>query len=116
MARTFADIQRQIEKLQLEAESVKAKEVAGVVKRIKIAIEAYGLTPADLFETAPKKVGRPKKVATTKVKKAANKSAPIIRFKDEATGKTWTGHGKRPNWFLAAIEGGKNPADLAVTA
>ena len=45
MARTLAVIQQQIEKLQKEAEAVKAKEVAGVILRIKVAIASYGLLP-----------------------------------------------------------------------
>ncbi len=37
----------------------------------------------------------------------------MIRFRDEA-GNSWTGRGKRPNWFKAAIAAGKKPEDLAV--
>ena len=69
MARTLAVIQQQIEKLQKEAEVVKAKEVAGVIQRIKLAIASYGLKPNDLFATKGRPPGRPKKVATPKVRK-----------------------------------------------
>ncbi|EQD76306.1 histone family protein nucleoid-structuring protein H-NS [mine drainage metagenome] len=27
---------------------------------------------------------------------------------------TWSGHGKRPRWFLAALKSGKKPEDLLV--
>ena len=114
MARTLAVIQQQIEKLQKEAEVVKAKEVAGVIQRIKLAIASYGLKPNDLFATKGRPPGRPKKVVTPKVRKAKKKAASAIKFQDEASGKTWSGHGKRPNWYIQAIASGKTPEDLAV--
>ena len=49
MAKTFSSIQRQIEKLQREAAALKAKEIGGVIERIRNAITFYALTPADLF-------------------------------------------------------------------
>ena len=114
MARTLAVIQRQIEKLQQEAEKIKVKEVAGVIERIKAAIAFYSLTPNDLFATKARPPGRPKKSRLGKVRKTAKKSGSAIKFRDEATGKTWTGHGQRPGWFILAIESGKTPEDLAV--
>lgn len=114
MARTLAVIQQQIEKLQKEAESVKAKEVASVIKRIQLAIASYGLKPNDLFETKGRMPVSPKKVGSPKVSKAKKKSEPVIKFKDEVTGKTWSGHGKRPGWYVQAIESGKTPEDMAV--
>lgn len=114
MARTLAQIQQQIEKLQQEAEKVKAKEVAGVIERIKAAIDFYSLTPNDLFVTKGRPLGRPKKASIGTVRKPAKKSATAIKFKDEISGKTWTGHGRRPEWFIQAIESGKTIRDLAV--
>jgi len=114
MARTLAQIQQQIETLQQEAEKIKAKEVAGVIDRIKAAIDFYSLTPNDLFVTQGRPPGRPKKASVGKARKPAKKSATAIKFKDEVTGKTWTGHGRRPDWFIQAIESGKSHEDLAV--
>lgn len=116
MAKTIAQITAQIEKLQKQADVLKTKEVAGVVARIKVAIEHYGLTAADLGLSGrtTKTVEPVGKVVVKKArKKAAKKSTGVIRFRDEA-GNTWTGHGKRPNWFLAALEAGKTPESLAV--
>jgi len=36
-----------------------------------------------------------------------------VKYRDEE-GRTWTGRGKRPNWFKAALEAGKKPEDFAV--
>jgi DNA-binding protein H-NS len=127
MAKSLAQVNAQIAQLQKEADALKAKEVAGVVSRIKDAIAIYGLTSADLFDdvvTIVKPVIRQKRavavtqpaaqpVASKKASKAAAKK-PVsqIKYRDDA-GHTWTGHGKRPNWFKAAIEAGKKPEDLA---
>jgi DNA-binding protein H-NS len=116
MAKTIAQINAQIEKLQKQADALKAKEAAGVIARIKVAIEHYGLTADDLGFSgrAPKTVKPVGTVVAKKTrKKAVDKPTGVIRFRDEA-GHTWTGKGKRPNWYLAAIAAGKTPESLAV--
>jgi DNA-binding protein H-NS len=116
MAKTLAQLKVQIAKLQKQADALKAKEVAGVVERIKVAIAHYGLTPADLGFTGrtPKAGNKAAKVVATKMrKKAVKKSAGVVRYRDDA-GNIWTGHGRRPKWFLAALEAGKKPESLEV--
>jgi DNA-binding protein H-NS len=118
MARSLAVIQQQIVKLQKEAEALKLKDVPGVIERIRTAIAFYGLTPADLFE--PKAVKTPKAKSSTAAVKASKvpakkkaRTAPVIKFQDGA-GNSWSGHGKRPGWYKAAIESGKTADDLKV--
>ena len=118
MAKTLVSIQRQIDKLQKEAAAIKAKEVGGVIERIKTAIDFYGLTPADLFETKTNAVstGKRKSVAGAQSKAAASKkekTKSVAKYKDDA-GNAWTGHGKRPGWFKAALESGKTAEDLLI--
>jgi len=113
MAKTLLQIKQQIESLEKEAKRIEEKEVAGVIARIKVAIDVYGLTHQDLFEAKAKKMGRPKKVADVVAKKPAKKKA-AAKFKDPTSDKTWTGHGKRPGWFVAAIEAGTKAEELAV--
>jgi len=113
MARTLVQIQQAIESLEKEAERVRDSETAGVVARIKTAIDFYKLTTKDLFGAEAKKVGRPKKVADVAAKRPAKRKA-AAKYKDPASDKTWTGHGKRPGWFVAAIADGIVATDLAV--
>jgi DNA-binding protein H-NS len=49
LAKSYSQLQAQIEKLQAEAEALKAKELEGVIARIRTAIEHYGITPDQLF-------------------------------------------------------------------
>ena len=114
MAKTLTQIRNQIAKLEKEAESVKSKEVAGVVERIRKAIEFYGLTADDLFGANAKKAGRPNGVVGNAVKKAPKKKAALAKYKDPVSAKTWTGHGKRPGWFVQAIAEGKKAEELAI--
>jgi DNA-binding protein H-NS len=110
MPRTLVQIKNQIEQLEKEAEEVRTREVAGVIQRIKTAIEFYDLTANDLFGPGRKTAESSNKVAPKKAKKQPTPP----KYRDPATGKTWTGHGKRPGWFVQAIESGKNPEDLAL--
>jgi DNA-binding protein H-NS len=117
LAKSLAQLNEQIAKLQREADALQAKEVAGVVDRIREAIEHYGLTPADLFG-APRTSGRKAKSPPREQTGRKRSSTParkrgVVRYRDEA-GNSWTGHGKRPNWFKAALEAGKTPDELAV--
>ena len=113
MARTLLQIKKQIESLEREAETVRKREVAGVIERIKQAIDFYGLTVEDLFGEEPKSQTKSKAVPRQAAKKATETRAKA-KYKDPDSGKTWTGHGKRPGWFLRAIESGKKAEELAV--
>lgn len=114
MARTLIQIKQQIQALEKEAENVKPKEIAGVIERMKSAIEFYGLTPADLFSgSKAKKLAGSRGASVVAFKKTRKKKMAVAKFKDPSSDKTWTGHGKRPGWFVQAIAGGKKPEDLA---
>jgi DNA-binding protein H-NS len=108
MAKTYKDIQEQIAKLQQEAQKLRQKEVKEVIDRIKTAIAHYRLTPEDLFAGKATTTSR----ATTKLAAMAKKPS-VPKYRDES-GHQWSGHGKRPNWFKAAIAAGKTPEDLLI--
>ena len=48
-----------------------------------------------------------------KAKKAAVKSKPKFANPDDKKA-TWTGKGRQPNWYRAAIEKGMSPEELAI--
>jgi DNA-binding protein H-NS len=115
MAKTYLQVQKQIQQLQKEAAALRDKEAAGVLSRIKEAIAVYGFTADDLGvgsrNATPPTVlssNRP----SVKPRKKANGSPATPKYKDDQ-GNIWGGRGPRPGWFKAAIESGKTPADLA---
>ncbi len=115
MPKTLAQIQKQIAQLEEQARAIRQREISGVVARIQEAISHYGLSAADLGFAERRKPGRPAKAATAKParKKRGHKAtAGEIRFRDEQ-GHTWSGHGRRPKWYLDAIAAGKTKEDLA---
>ena len=112
---TFAALSAQIAKLQAQAEALRSKEIVGVVARIREAIVHYGLTAADLG-LGSAKAKAPKGAAVVaaakfKGKAAGRKAARTIKFTD-GKGGTWSGIGKRPNWFKDALAAGRKPEDL----
>lgn len=118
MPRTLAKLQEQIAKLQKEAESIRAKEVAGVVRRIREAIEHYELTVEDLFGNSTSRKAGTSRAATApagkrkRVSPVKGRKVPV-KYRDEA-GNTWTGRGNRPRWLSEALAAGKSLADFAV--
>ena len=127
----YLKLQAQIQKLQKEAESVKKRELAETISNIKKAIQIFGLTAADLGlsaigsvkpgrkpvkgrvadarTTAGKRRGRPAKKAG-----ADKRSIVAPKYRDSATGITWTGRGKQPKWLSAAISSGKTLEDFKI--
>lgn len=144
MAKTLESIQLQIDKLQRQAEVLRKKEALGVIENIKPAIAHYKMTPLDLFSVeevkaaaagagstaapttakaakAPASAGAAKtprapKAAKKAKKKPASKSTSSKPIKYTDGVNSWVGHGKRPGWYVAAIESGKTPEDLLVKA
>jgi DNA-binding protein H-NS len=103
VAKSLTQIERQIEKLQKEAETIRSV----VVARIRKEMAQYGLTAEDLLGGTPPSKGRRTKG------KAADAKAP--KYADGA-GNTWGGIGKRPAWIRAALEAGRALEEFLVGA
>ena len=114
MAKSYDQLQAQIQKLQAEAEALKAKEVEGVVARIRTAIEHYGITPDQLFGKPRKAAVDPAAAKKAPARKSAAKGQPVaIKYRDGES--TWTGRGNKPRWLVARLAEGKQLADFAVS-
>jgi len=112
MAQTYAQLQKQIEALQKQADKAKSTELAEVIGKIKIAIEAYGITIEQLFGAAAVKGTNASKVSKSHTKSKA-KVNTTAQFAD-GTGNEWVGRGPRPKWLRDALTAGKSLADFAV--
>lgn len=92
------------QKAELEKRIAEAQRAAraDAIAKVKALMAEYGLTAADLSgksAPAPKGDGA-KKVAA--------------KYRDPATGQTWSGRGLKPKWLQAALDGGKSLADFAL--
>jgi DNA-binding protein H-NS len=104
---TYADVKRQIAKLEKQAETLFRNEIKEAVAAVKELIARYELTAEDLGLVA--KRGQ-RGTRNTKAPKAKSGGAPMYR--DPKSGKTWTGRGKPPNW----IAGAKNREAFLIAA
>jgi DNA-binding protein H-NS len=93
---TYQEYKAKIAELENLAESARRNEVQLAKEKITTIMRDYGLTLADLGGTA--------KVKTTKTR------APVpTKYRDDATGQTWTGRGRAPKWLE-----GKDKADYLI--
>jgi len=88
----YEEIQAKIEELKAQAEQVKAEEKAQSIAMAKTMISAYGITSRDL--------GLDKMVKAKSGPKVGNKVSP--KYRDPASGATWSGRGKTPRWINGA--------------
>jgi DNA-binding protein H-NS len=116
MAKNLNTLLKQIAQLQKQADALLSREKKEVVDRIKEAIAHYGISADELFGASPAKVTRKRasKVEGKVRKTAAKKVGGVAKYTDGA-GRTWSGVGKRPNWFKDALAAGKTAEDLLVT-
>lgn len=114
MAKSLQTLLKQIEQLQRQAEALRSREKADVVARIKEAIAHYGITEGELFGGPPARKPRRRAAAPAPARKATAKKAATAAKYTDGNGRTWSGVGKRPNWFKDALAAGKQPEDLLV--
>ncbi|MCR5863706.1 H-NS histone family protein [Aquincola sp. J276] len=116
MTKTYDQLKKQIEALSQQAEAVRRKEVAGVVARIKEAIQAYELTAEDLGfgsgRAGTSKSGAKKARPAAKGRRRSAASA-TPRYRDPS-GNVWGGRGPRPKWLREAIASGRKLEEFAV--
>lgn len=105
MSQSYTQIQKKIAALQQQAEILRAKEVRGVIDRIKTAIEHYGLTADQLG------LGAPSGGAKRGTAPAVGQSTPAPRYSD-AQGNQWSGRGPRPRWLKDALAAGRKLEEL----
>ena len=109
-------------KAQLDREiaDTQRKEKSAAVAHVKTLMEQYGITAGDLGRRKP---GRPAKAETATAaapaagskrrSKMAGKKVPP-KYRNKATGDTWSGRGLKPRWLADAIAAGKKLSDFAI--
>ena len=83
---SYVDLLKQKQELEQQIENARKRESGDAVAKCRQLIEQFNLTTDDLFP-----VGRVAKVRTGAI------VAP--KYRDPATGQTWTGRGKPPKWI-----------------
>ena len=100
---------RELKELIKDAEKTIEKKVSEELKKAKQAAEEaakkHGFSLNDILGH-----GSAKK---TSAKGSKSTTLPKYRNPDNPD-QTWTGRGRQPAWFKAALEGGKSPDDLSI--
>lgn len=98
------------QKAELERQIVDAQreERAAAIAQIRALMSQYGLTLADIG--ARPAAGAPKRAAAGGG--SGGKVPP--KYRDPATGATWSGRGLKPKWLEAALASGRTLADFAL--
>jgi len=96
---SYKELLAQREKLDSQIQNLMQREKAEGIAKAKKIIEEFGLTASDLFGRKGKR-GRPAKKAAGAKKRVGKKRGKVApKYKNPATGETWTGRGKAPKWI-----------------
>lgn len=93
-----ADIEKQIANMQSEAR-------AATIAKVKAMMAEFGLTAADIS-------GKASSVRAASAVKAPSKVA--AKYRNNATGDTWTGRGLQPKWLKAALADGAKIEEFTI--
>lgn len=96
---TLAAIEKQIAELKKKADSLRQAEAKSAIAQVRELIQRFGLTAEDLGLTG--KAGKRMSKLGAKTK---TKAPGLPKYRDPATGKTWTGHGKPPTWIAGVAD------------
>lgn len=94
---SVAELIKQRDALEAQIDAARKAENADAIAKVKALVAEHGLTAQDIF-------GGAKRGA-----KAGARAAVAPKYRDPATGATWTGRGKAPKWI-----DGKDRAQFAI--
>lgn len=88
--------------LEKEIEATRKQERADAISKVRSLMSQYGLTVSDLSAKGTPKPsgGKGGKVA--------------VKYRNTATGDTWSGRGLQPKWLKAALAAGRKVEEFAV--
>lgn len=111
------DIQGQIEKLQKQANDIRAREFDKTVQDILATMQAFGISIKAL-QIAGSKSGKAraaKAVKRGRAKTAKSGSGGTVAAKFRGpNGETWSGRGLTPRWLAALVAQGSQKEEFAV--
>lgn len=115
---SYKELKEQAEDLMRQAEAARKAELNAVLADIKAKMATYGITVADLAgkvrAAKGSKAKAAKAVKPAKVKPAKPRKPVAAKYRNSATGETWSGRGKAPKWLVAMEAGGRKREEFAV--
>lgn len=96
---TYKELKAQAEALLQQAEAARLAEIAAVVAEIRAKMKECGITLADLKSGA---------------KKTRPGAAVAAKYRNPASGKTWSGRGRAPKWLADEVARGRSRDDFLI--
>ena len=102
---TLQELMAQQAELERKISEIQREERSNAVAKVRAMMSEFGLTSADISgrASAPRPAG---------VAKPTSRVA--VKYRNAATGETWTGRGLQPKWLRAALTSGAKIDDFAV--
>lgn len=93
----------QKEALERQIDETREKDRSEAIAKVRALMEDYGLTAADVSGKS------------SSVKPRAGKGNKVAaKYRNTATGDSWSGRGLQPKWLKAALASGRKLGDFAV--
>jgi DNA-binding protein H-NS len=96
---TYKELKAQAEALLQQAEAARRAEIAAVVVEIQARMREYGITLADLKRGA---------------RKTKSGSVVVAKYRNPATGESWSGRGRAPKWLTNELSRGRSKAEFLI--
>jgi DNA-binding protein H-NS len=117
MAKSLSDLLAQKAALEKQIADFQKEKRGDAIAKVKAMMAEYGLTAADIAGAkvaakAPAPAAAPAAAPAKKSKAAGKKVA--AKYRNPATGDTWSGRGLKPKWLVAAMATGKTLADFTI--
>ncbi len=102
---TLQELIAQKEALEEEIARTREKTRGEAIAQVRALMDEHRLTVSDLSTRATVK---------TRVNKGGKGGKVAAKYRDAATGDSWSGRGLQPKWLKAALGSGRKLADFAV--
>lgn len=98
-------IEKEIQKLKDEARALQERHRAPALDSIVRAMLEYDISLQDVSAAYN---------SATKTSRRGSKQTVAPKYRDPATGQTWSGRGRTPRWLTAAEEHGRHRDDFLI--
>ena len=121
MVSSLRSIEDQLEQMEFQAnelrrktEELRAQHSSLIIDRIKKVVADLQIAPQQIYGQLDVASWKSFDARSSGEERTVRRRAPAAPKYQDAHGNTWSGRGKRPRWFDAALRSGKTPEDLLI--
>jgi len=103
---SLSDLLAQRAALEKQIADFQKEQRADAISKVKALMTEYGLTLAD--------IGNAKAAPPSAAAKKSPGKKVAAKYRNPATGDTWSGRGLKPKWLTAALAAGRSLSDFAL--